>query len=406
MAIIGRRRDGSALERRLTKRTRTLRFYNEDLATVDLAALAAAPQLQGLDLAHNPLEQVDLAPLARCCPTLTAVALQARALASLPSLASVHLHCGDEWPPLDLSPLTGLPLLSLSVYGGGFETIDLSPLARCESLELLTIESAPIRALDLSPLAAAVGLQNCYVGHCPDLRALDLEVCARWPRLKRLLVTYSPITSLDLAPLSGCTQLEGLTLNGLQLTSLDVTPTAALPLFKDLSALPGKGRVGPVMTLSAPRSAVVAPAIKQYLGFGQIMRAGVATHVLRDLSWSYDSEPWPSRQHLSDAIDARQREIRGDRGRWDPATRVLAVPQVDVVWEDFSSNDGPEVARVASVDGGGLTALDVMWGIERAFGPRIATRDHRFFEGLTLRRETAWDPVPRYDLSLGSLTTR
>jgi hypothetical protein len=132
------------------------------------------------------------------------------------------------------------------------------------------------------------------------------------------------------------------------------------------------------------------------------MSAGVPAEVLGDLLWSCGGGPWPSRQELSDAIGAYQREIRGDAGRWSPDERVLSVPHIDVVWEDFSSDGDPEVARIASADGGGLTALDLMWGIEQAFGARIAPLDHHFFEGLALRRETASEAIPCYDLQLGS----
>src|SRR5262245_38125673 len=132
------------------------------------------------------------------------------------------------------------------------------------------------------------------------------------------------------------------------------------------------------------------------------MRTGVPAEILADLAWSYGSGPWPSRQDLSDAIEHYQREIRGDAGRWSPEARVLAVAEVDVVWEDFSSSDDPELVRIASADGGDLTALDLMWGIEQALGARIATRDHRFFEGFVLRSSSAGDPVPCYDLRLGS----
>ncbi len=132
------------------------------------------------------------------------------------------------------------------------------------------------------------------------------------------------------------------------------------------------------------------------------MSAGAPADLLRSLVWSHAGKKWASRQELSDAIGAYQRQIRREAGQWSPDERVLAASRIDVVWEDFSSSDDPEVARIASADGGGLTALDLMWGIEQAFGARIAPLDHHFFEGFALRRETASEAIPCYDLQLGS----
>jgi hypothetical protein len=406
VAVIGRRRDGSTLEKRLTKRTSYLHLYNEDLVTVDLAALAAAPELSELALDGNPIDELDLASLPRSCPKLVSLSvpsrlpLDIRPLAALTSLKRLTLKC-EELPALDLSLLADLPLESLNVYGGRFDTLDLSPLARCGTLEQFQVERAAIRRIDLSPLAGLTRMESLYVQSNPALDVVDLAVCARWPRLQRLHVTGSPITKLDLAPLSACQNLAFLILVGLRLTELDVTPLAALPALKQLRVDPD-GRDRPALALGIAREAVTAPVIREYLGLGAITRAGVPPHLLRTLLWAFGGGPWESKQALSEAIRTYLETIRGDAGTWNPEARVLAVPRVEIVYEDLASDEDPAVTSIASDGGGDLTALDLMWGLEQAFGEHIGGRDTHFFEGLALRLKTAWDPVPRYDLRLGS----
>ena len=128
---------------------------------------------------------------------------------------------------------------------------------------------------------------------------------------------------------------------------------------------------------------------------------GVPQRILRNISWAYFRGPWASKQELNDAILAEQQEAGGGAG-WDPDARLVTASSVDVVWEDFSSSDPPVTVTIVGSDSGHVTALDLMWGIEQAFGPRIAGLDRCFFEGLTLRADTAGDPIPCYDLMLGS----
>jgi hypothetical protein len=244
-------------------------------------------------------------------------------------------------------------------------------------------------------------MEDLYVGHCAELEALDLRPCAGWPRLQQLLVTYSSLRSIDLTPLSGCRDLARLSVDGLQLTELDLTPLVALPALDDVRCRPAEGRKSPALVAGGRVADVRSPAVRRFIAAGAVMAAGVPLEMLSAVRWSYYRGPWASREALRDAIGAYAQKL-SKSDAWRPDARMVSRPRVELVWEDLSSNDPAERTLVEAADGSELTALDLLWGIEQAFGPRIGPRDHRFFEGLLLERKTAWNDVPRYHLRLGS----
>jgi hypothetical protein len=140
------------------------------------------------------------------------------ALAALPDLTSLRLHCNA---PCSLEPLTRLRKLRwLRLWG----TADLAPLARVPSLRGLRLRVSD-KEVDLRP-----------VGQLRDLVALDLTYCK---------------TVADLAPLAGLTRLEKLALA--RTAVADLAPLAQMTRLRslDLARCTEIERLDPLARLSA-----------------------------------------------------------------------------------------------------------------------------------------------------------
>ena len=145
--------------------------------------------------------------------------LPVRALVSLKVLSCV------DGPLSDLSPLEGMPLVSLDV--GGTKVKDLSPL---EGMPLASLHLKSAQVSDLGPLEG-MPLTNLSLWRCSQVR--DLKPLAGMP-LARLNLYLCPVQ--DLEPLQGmpltslylaaCVQVDDLTpLEGMPLTELNLDNT-------------------------------------------------------------------------------------------------------------------------------------------------------------------------------------
>ena len=266
MAQLGTRTDGRPYQRRLSKRTRRVRVWNEPVVALDLVALERAPNLRILEISRTPLRALDLRPLTRCAQ-LEQLAIEAAEpidlapLADCPTLQSLHVYC-HTWPRLDLAPLAGHPQLrGLSLNGGAFETLDLSPLSHCAALRRFHLESPAVQHLDLAPLGQDTQMQHFSVGKS-GVQRLDLTPCRGWTRLETLHLMNSPVHALDLRPLRD-TALRNINLAGLSLERLDLTPLAGLETLTDLLLHPL-----PPLYLGAPYvtqpEQIASPAIQTY----------------------------------------------------------------------------------------------------------------------------------------------
>ncbi len=256
-------RHGQSKKKRITARTKFFRSINDELAALDLSALGVAPALIEVTVHGSPPMAVDLAPLAGqpalnsltlpvapsvdlapllACPSLEHLTLQVGgdgrlaldALAAHPALHTLGLTFKDQ-PTLDLSFARELPALrSLSIEGGEWQELDLSPLAGCR-LQSITISSQYITEVDLSHVAGpdleVLFLQDL---ECASLDLAPLRTCER---LNHLSIQSFPKLGqgapdrrwLDLSPLASCRSLSWFSLAGNELDYLDLSPLAKLP---------------------------------------------------------------------------------------------------------------------------------------------------------------------------------
>lgn len=203
-----RRDDGSTFELRTTKKTRHVRLAHERPVHVDLSELGETPALTELSLSydtsletlelgplagHPALESfratvacpIDLAPLASC-PKLQSLAFGIHGeelfdftpLRGHATLARLALTYYGTQAHLDLSFVRDLPALkSLELAGGAWRTLDLAPLEGL-ALESLTLVDQHIASVDLSliaqPALTHLMLQNLEIdepyGHLGALK--------------------------------------------------------------------------------------------------------------------------------------------------------------------------------------------------------------------------------------------
>ncbi len=405
MAIIGVRADGSVLKRSLSRRTKALRFWGESLTEIHLECLEKAPALESLELSGNKtLQTLDLGPLAAHCKHLRSISIESIApvdlcpLASCADLEVVAVHC-RSWPTVDLAPLAGLPKLRDVYIHGPRDCIDVSPLGRCRALAQFSIESCDTSRLDLDGLAPASAIISLGVGNCPNVQALDLSCCAAFPHLELLRVAVMPLQSIDLSPLSACRTLRRLTLDVLEVEELDVTPLADLSSLEVLSFVGRDNRLRGPLLIGENRQ-VIAPALRAYLPSGALRRKAVPGFLLRDVPFAFTERRFAAARDLWQSL-AWPHE-KGSDHRADAERIVVGTQSIDIVWEDFATNEGARVARVHADTSRGLSAEHLLFAIAAELGARIAERDHRFFEGLSLVRTTEWEEVPAYQLLLGS----
>lgn len=232
--IRARRQDGSTFEVRTTKKTRHVRLAHEEPVEVDLSEIGETPALAEMSLSYTTaLEGLDLGPLARH-PALRSIDATIAGPIDLAPLAgcaelrtlSLTVH-GDEL--LDLAPLRGhatLERLALT-YDGNQPHLDLSFVRDFPSLAHLSISGGEWRTLDLAPLEglplASLTLTRQYIS------SVDLGQIAQ-PALTHLMLQDLEINEayLDLTALRSCKELQFLSLHGNEVGTLEVSGLAKL----------------------------------------------------------------------------------------------------------------------------------------------------------------------------------
>jgi hypothetical protein len=322
MALIGFTADRTPYNRRLTKRTRRLNLYNQNLVYVDLAKLKAAPNLEILELSHNPLRTLDLRPL-RKCPRLEQLVVTAQApidlapLARCKNLRVLHVYA-DEWPALDLAPLAELPHFeSLSVHGGAFEQLDLAPVAECPLLRRISLHCPTVRDLPLAPVAKCRRLESLHLEHTP-LTSLSLS---RWPELKYFNLLGVPLEELDLVPLAD-SALERLTCVGHELPEVDLTPLVEQEKLDDTLFKPTPRLLLDDYYAHHPRR-IASPSVRQGVKEGRVMATGRYTRLKIELQRLAEG-PLPTiHRHAGMDEDVFWRLIEEAAGQRDMATALL-----------------------------------------------------------------------------------
>ena len=119
----------------------------------------------------------------------------------------------------------------VSLAANVLQAIDLSPLASCPALVVLTLNSNRLTSIDLRPLSACKNLQRLWL-HDNRLEHIDLEPLASCKTLRSLYLEDNSIHSqtLDLSPLINTQNLRSLRLGGNRLSGkLDLTPLFQCP---------------------------------------------------------------------------------------------------------------------------------------------------------------------------------
>ncbi len=277
MVQLGTQSDGSPYTRRLTTRTRRLNLTNKDLVSLDLTALAKAPNLETLELGRNPLRTLDLTPLAHCSHleglVITAeLPVDLAPLAACANLRWLHVHC-QQWPTLDLSPLDGLTHFeSIHINGDTFITLDLSPLANCP-MRSLSLHCPSVRRVTLSPLAACAQLETISIQHTP-VQELGLFP---WPNLQRLNLLGVPLKAIDLTPLYD-SQLGRLWFVEHTLAQVDLTPLVELETLKDVYFKPTPQLALDEVYVHYPKR-ILSLGVRKYVDLGLCVATGRFTRL-------------------------------------------------------------------------------------------------------------------------------
>ncbi len=231
--VLATRADGSTLEVRTNVKTKHVRLGHEHPVRVDLSQLGATPALADLTLSGDrDLEGLDLSPLAGH-PALVSLTARTATVVDLAPLAETPLQSltldvgGAE--ALDFGPLRGHPSLArLAItHRGTLTAIDLSFVRDLPALRSFHLAGGDWRTLDLSPLRGlpltSVTLTHQYI------TAVDLELLAQ-PALEHLLLQHLEIAVgyWDLSPLARCPSLAHLSLLGAEVGTLELTALAGL----------------------------------------------------------------------------------------------------------------------------------------------------------------------------------
>jgi hypothetical protein len=229
-----RRQDGSSFEVRTTKKTRHVRLAHENPVAIDLSQIGETPSLAEMSFNYaTELEALDLSPLASHAALSSLSARVARTidlspLAGCRALTRLALSIGGG-DVLDFAPLHGHPTLaSLALdYTGMQPALDLAFTRELPALESLSIAGGEWRTLDLSPLAGRA-LKSLTL-HRQYISKVDLSIVAQ-PALEHLMLQELEIAEgyLDLLPLARCTRLRFLSLMGNEVGTLEVSGLAKL----------------------------------------------------------------------------------------------------------------------------------------------------------------------------------
>ena len=179
----------------------------------DVSALALNQKLRSVSLAGCDAD-LDLSPLPR-----------------LPLLETVKLESRDE--PPDLSPLSGIRGLRELFLACGTAADSLRAIARLSSLRRLVLGGCHDLS-DLSDLQAPRSLANLTLSGFYNLSSLS--GAERWENLKTLELFECARLS-DLGPLSGMKSLEKVGIGILQISTVDLSPLAALPRLREITLM-------------------------------------------------------------------------------------------------------------------------------------------------------------------------
>lgn len=211
------------------------RLKHVDVATmtgvVDLAALAALPALESLNLRSGSYP--DGVGALAASQTLTSLIVSARffrlgPLGPLPSLTSLDLIWCPDLKSLDgLQDLAGLQELALHTVP---LIEDLAPLARIRTLRYLAFSGMTnLKLASLRGVENCHGLSSVYLSNLPALASLD-GLPAR--ALERVEITACEALS-DVSALRGASGLTHLDLRGARALR-DVSVLAELPCLRAL----------------------------------------------------------------------------------------------------------------------------------------------------------------------------
>ena len=133
--------------------------------------------------------------------------------------------------------------------------------------------------------------------------------------------------------------------------------------------------------------------------------------VMQSVPWSFfDGEVFSDpaefvrrvRQHHADLTEADVTE----EDAWDAGEVVLPVGRVRITWFGVQSPDDEEYmdlsVDLASDDGAHFTAGELLFKINNAVAPHLATVDHCYFEGLAISAPPSGDDPPVYQMMQGS----
>jgi hypothetical protein len=229
-----RREDGSTFEVRTNVKTRSVQLAHEKPVAVDFTNLGNTPALTEIGLNYqSTLESLDLAPFANH-PALTsfratvADVVDLTPLATCRALTSLSLTIGGS-RVLDFTPLHGHPTLAdVAVsYSGSQTALPLDFARELPALTSIHIAGGDWTTLDLEPVRGlplrSVTLIKQYI------TKVDLAVLAQ-PALEHLMLQELEINEgyLDLLPLAACKQLRFLSLLGAEVGTLEVSGLAKL----------------------------------------------------------------------------------------------------------------------------------------------------------------------------------
>jgi hypothetical protein len=289
--LTGTLRDGSAFELNVNARTKRLRLYQHELATLDLSALASAPALEICETGFDRIAIPTLGPLAKCA-ALTNLSLaipvgtDLAPLGECKALRHLDLRLHDDGPfsVAPLAKLGALESLSLS-FKGAPQTIDLAPL---RAVPLQTLSLAHIANSRLDFTFATKAFRSFYVDNahrlteldttalagtqleyflllaCHALRHVDLAPLAGLP-LQRVSIVDVPVEDLALDPLGNCTSLRDVQVLQHATRFLDVT---ALAKLASLTSLDVDGKDAPY--LSGDPKSIPSPAIRAWRSAGRL----------------------------------------------------------------------------------------------------------------------------------------
>ena len=225
-----RRSDGSTLEVRTTRKTKSIDTSREKPVFVDLSEIGDMPALVDTRLSYETsLEQLDLTALtsAQTITARVAKPIDLAPLARCSGLTSVTFRIDDG--VLDFTPLHGHPTLARVAIDctGNQAAFDLAFARELPTLTSLSLAGGEWRSLDLEPLRG-LPLQSLTL-HRQYIATVDFTTIAQ-PALEHLMLQELEIREpyLDLSPLAVCTQLRFLSLLGAEVGTLEVSGLAKL----------------------------------------------------------------------------------------------------------------------------------------------------------------------------------